>query len=131
MLSVGQEMEVRIAVQNLTKPLAELSFKETHDFPHPLQGEAFPPKLANDGNLGQLMHRVNSPVPFARRLDDAALVPPLQLAGRDAGKRDDLVRCEAILHCSSETFKTLRVQNVSNILGATWRESRKQAVEKG
>ena len=35
---------------------------------------------------------------FALRLDHAALVPPLELARRDAGSLDHFVRCEAKLH---------------------------------
>jgi hypothetical protein len=36
---------------------------------------------------------------LARWNDDAALVPPLQLAERDAGQRYDFAGCEVLLHC--------------------------------
>jgi len=54
---------------------------------------------------------------FALGLDDAALVPPLELAGRDPGQGDHLLRCEPILHGPPVMFETNTLQNVSNILG--------------
>jgi len=51
-------------------------------------------------------------MPLARRYDDAALVPPLQLAGADAGQADDVLGCEQFLHFNSQMFQTLKVQNV-------------------
>jgi hypothetical protein len=56
-------------------------------------------------------------VPFAVRLDDATLVPPLQLASGDSRHRNHFPGCKAILHESSNMFETSAVQNVSNILG--------------
>jgi hypothetical protein len=36
---------------------------------------------------------------LALGLDDSTLVPPLELAGGDAGQGDYVVRWKAVLHC--------------------------------
>jgi hypothetical protein len=68
---------------------------------------------------------------FPPRLDDAALVPPLELAGGDAGEGNHFAGCKTILHDSPTMFKTNYGLNVSNILGAFGCESSEDTVEKG
>src|SRR5208282_4491171 len=80
------------------QPFAKLFLEETDDQADLLQREAALAKLANDGHLGHVVERVDALVPFPRGDDDAALVPPLELARGDSGQRYYLVRCEGLLH---------------------------------
>ena|SRR5438128_11317094 len=86
--------------------LAEFALQEANYLSDPLQGKATAAELANDGDLGEILHGVEAAVPFPGGYDDAAFVPPLQLARRDASQVDDFTRCECLLHSASKMFKT-------------------------
>jgi hypothetical protein len=68
-------------------------------------------------------------MPLATGCHDASFVPPLQLAGRDSGQHDYVIRCELSLHLERIWFQTIKWRNVWNILGgggrnqATFRRS--------
>src|SRR6266576_1039024 len=117
MFAVCEEMNFRVAVDDFGQAFAEFAVEEADDLSYSLQRKSFAAKLADDDDLGELIHRVAATMPLALRSNDAALVPPLQLAGGDAGQGDDVSRCVAILHSSSEVFETISMQNVSHILG--------------
>src|ERR1019366_5854158 len=93
------------------------------------------PQFADDGHFGEVIHRVEAAMPFALGLDDATLIPPLELAGRDAGQRDHLLRCEpsflSLSHDPPDMFETIVKSNVSNILGMDGLGSSRESVEKG
>jgi hypothetical protein len=44
--------------------------------------------------------------------DNAALVPPLQLARGDARQCDELIRCKVTLHLAQFLFQTNQDENV-------------------
>src|SRR5579872_780586 len=117
MRSVGEQVIVGTTADNLGQALADLALEKAHDLAHALQGESLAPQFANDGDFGQMIHRIEAPMPFPRRLDHATLVPPLQLSWSDSRQRDHLLRCKAILHLAPSRPETITVQNVSNILG--------------
>src|SRR5437762_2922401 len=65
------------------------------------------------GGVGQ---RIKSIAAFARGRDQAALIPPLQLAQRDAGEGHHLVGAEAHVANPIENVLSIIHENVSNIL---------------
>ena len=86
------------AANRFRQALAELFLQEANYLAHALQGEALAAKFTDDGYLREVFERINSPMSLARRDHDAALVPPLQLAGGDAGEANHLAGWECILH---------------------------------
>ena len=66
--------------------------------------------------LRQIIQRVQPPMPLVGGYHDPLLVPPLQLAGGDAGEREDLVRGIERLHESLITVQTKKRVNVLNIV---------------
>ena len=58
----------------------------------PCSGKAFAAQLADHRDFGEVLHGVETAMALALGLDDAALVPPLELAGGDAGEGDHLLR---------------------------------------
>jgi hypothetical protein len=52
-----------------------------------------------------------------QRFHHPTFIPPLQLARRDPGKDDHLLRRELMRHLSSKMFKTIPKLDVLNILG--------------
>src|SRR5258706_8838745 len=131
MLSVGQEVTFRVAADNLGQALAEFAVEKPNDLSHALQRKPLVPQFADDRDFGQIIHRVQTAMPFALRLHHAALIPPLELAGRDPRQRDYLLRCEPILHDPPNVFETIIKSNVSNILGTEARKSSRESVEIG
>ena len=68
---------------------------------------------------------------MALGLDKAALIPPLQLAGGETGKRDDVIGGEVVFHFGLVSlFQTKNRINVWNILGGARRKSIKVCVER-
>src|SRR5499427_6690360 len=110
-------MDLRITFHDLRQPPAEFAIQESHHLAHSLQGKSLASQLADEGDLGKLTHRIQAAVAFAIGSNHTALVPPLQLACGDSRQRDDVSRCEAILHFHPKMFETIPVQNVSAILG--------------
>src|SRR5437016_13193422 len=94
----------------------EFLLQELHDPPHPLQGKTLAAQCADQGDFGNVVKRVQAPAPFPLRSHHAAFVPPLELAGRDAGEPNHLRRCQASVHVLQEMFKTFHSTNVWNIV---------------
>ncbi|MGB8597409.1 MAG: hypothetical protein WCD48_18065, partial [Candidatus Sulfotelmatobacter sp.] len=86
--------------------------QEAHDLSYPLQRETLAPQLADDGDFGEVLHGIEAAMALAFGLDDAPLVPPLELAGGDAGQSDYVMRWKAILHSSPIMFETVYELNV-------------------
>src|ERR1700720_3072206 len=101
-------MGFRVAVDEFGQAFAEFPVEETDDLAHALQRKPLAAELADHDDLGELVHRIEAAMPLMLRSNDAAFVPPLELAGGDAGQRDDFPRCEAILHSSSKCLKQFR-----------------------
>ena len=91
MSSVGEQMNVGVAADNLGEAFTEFAIQETHDLSYPLQRDAFAAQLAYDRNFGEILHGVETAMPLALRFNYAALVPPLELARGDAGEGNDFV----------------------------------------
>jgi len=70
---------------------AEFLGKKCDHLAHALQGESAAAKLADNGCGYELIPVVNAPVSVTHGSDQSALIPPLQLAGRDAGEADHIV----------------------------------------
>src|SRR6266850_3150051 len=98
-----------LGVDGLHQPLAELALQEPQHLAHALQGKALAAKLPDNRDLRQIIERVQPPPAGACGRDDALLIPPLQLAARDAGKGDYLVRRETchLLPCPISTRNVL------------------------
>ena len=102
-------MVVGRAGNGFGQTLAELALQKAHHLAHPLQGEAAAAQFADDRHFGQVFDRVQATMSFAGGNDDASLVPPLQLAERDAGQRHHFAGCEVTLHSESRNcFKHSR-----------------------
>ncbi len=105
-LAIGEQVIFRGAADSFRQAFAELTLQKAHDLADALQGESPAPQLADHGDLGEVFHRIQPAAPFPCWNHNAALVPPLQLAGRDPGERTtsrDVNGC-----CISKT------ENVSN-----------------
>ena len=102
-------MVVRRAGNGFGQTLAELALQKAHHLAHPLQGEAAAAQFADDRHFGQIFVRVQAAMPFAGGDDDAALVPPLQLAEGDAGQGHHFAGCELRLHLDTEMFQTFKI----------------------
>src|SRR5580704_8632853 len=92
MSTVGEQVNIGIAADDFGETFTELTLQEPHDFADSLQGKTFAAQLANDRHLGEILHRVQTRVSDSRGLDDAALVPPLELARGYAGQNEHLLR---------------------------------------
>src|SRR6476660_8574193 len=99
-------MIVRRSGYSFREALAEFALQEAHHFAHTLQGETAAAQFADDRNFGQVFIRVQAAMSFAGGDDDAALVPPLQLAQGDAGEGHHFTRCEDRLHSVRKMFET-------------------------
>jgi len=104
--AVGEQVVSGGAADGVRQALAELPLQKTHDLAHALQRESAAAQFTDDSDFGQIFHGIEATVAFARGNHNAALIPPLQLAWRDAGEIDHFPRCKLILH--------LGAQNVSN-----------------
>ena len=92
-----------MAADGFHQPLLELPLEQTYDFANSLKGEAASTEIADHGDLGDVVEAVQTAMSFACRDYDLALVPPLQLAGTDAGQPDHFRRGVCVSHLS-ETF---------------------------
>lgn len=84
MRAIGKQVDVGTATDDLGEAFAELALKKAHDLSYTLQRNPLSPQLADDRDLGQVLHRVQPAMSLALRLDHSALVPPLKLTGGDA-----------------------------------------------
>src|SRR5437016_4202000 len=112
MFAVGEQVVFGVPADDLGQTLAELPIEEAHHFAHALQREALAPQLANHGDLSQMIHRIQTAVPFPGWLYHSPLVPPLQLASGNSGQSHDVARCKRRLHDSPIMFETIYAQNV-------------------
>jgi hypothetical protein len=85
MSAIGEQVNVGVAANDFGKAFPELTLQEPHDFADALQGKTFAAQLADDRHLSEVLHRVQTVVADPRWPDDAALVPPLELARGYAG----------------------------------------------
>ena len=106
-------MVVGRAGDGFGQAFAELALQEAHHLAHPLQRETAAAQFADDRDFGQVFNRVQAAMSFAGGDDDAALVPPLQLAQGDAGQGHHFAGCELRLHSQIwKMFETFWVKNV-------------------
>src|SRR5271170_3376472 len=77
---------------------AEFLLQEADDFAHSLQRESTAAELADDGNGHEFIPGVDAAMAAAAGSNDAALVPPLELAGGDSGEGNHVVGYEVSLH---------------------------------
>ena len=82
--AVGKEMDLRATVDDFGQTFAAFAIQEPDDLAHALQRKSLAAELADDGDLGELVHRVEPAMAFALRAHNSAFVPPLQLARGDA-----------------------------------------------
>src|SRR5437660_12923112 len=109
-------MHFRTGAHSFHQPLAQLALQEADDPAHALQRESALAKLADHRDLGEVGQRVKAIAAMARGRDEAALIPPLQLAQRDAGQGHNLVGAEAHVANPIENVLSIIHENVSNIL---------------
>src|SRR5579863_6115751 len=88
MLAVGEQMNIGVAADDLGQAFAEFALQETHHFADGLQREAFAFEFADHRDFIDVLHGIEAAMSLTLRLDDSALVPPLKLAGADAGQGD-------------------------------------------
>ena len=107
--AIGKQMVVRRAAYGFRQTLAELALQKAHHLADPLQGETPATQFADDCHLSKILRGVQSPMAFPRRDDDATLVPPLQLAERDASQRDYFTGGKTVsAFCTQKCFKHLK-----------------------
>ncbi|MFZ1049895.1 MAG: hypothetical protein WAN41_04355, partial [Candidatus Sulfotelmatobacter sp.] len=63
-------------------------------------------------DFGKVFDGIKTAMALTLGLDDSTLVPPLELAGGDAGQSDYVMRWKAILHSSPIMFETVYELNV-------------------
>ena len=88
MRAVSKKMEIGVPINNFPQTFAKFAIQKAHDLTHALKRETFAPKLADHGHFGELVEGIEAAVSFAIGLHHSSLIPPLQLARRDAGSRD-------------------------------------------
>src|SRR5579862_7726575 len=66
MRSIGEQVIVGTTADNLGQALADLAVKKAHDLADALQGESLAPQFADDGHFGEVVHRIEAPMPFER-----------------------------------------------------------------
>jgi hypothetical protein len=82
--SVGQQVIFRASAYRLGQSSAKFFLQKFHDAADPLQGESFAAKSADDRDFREVVKGIHSAPAFTMGLHNAALVPPLKLARRDA-----------------------------------------------
>src|SRR3982074_1478234 len=105
--AVSKEVIIGGPAHDLRQALAELAIQKAHHFSHSLQRKAFAPQLTDHRHLGEVVHRIQATMALPGRLYPPALIPPLELAGRDPRQGDYLSRCKTIWHESSIMFETI------------------------
>jgi len=103
MLAIREEVVLGMATDRFHQALLKLALQQPYNLANSLKREAAAAKIADHGNFRKIVETVQTPMSFARRDHDLALVPPLQLAGADAGQPNHLRGCEPVSHLS-ETF---------------------------
>jgi len=121
--TIGEQVNVGAAADDIGEAFAAFLLQEAHDLSYPLQREPLAAQLTDNRQFGKVLHGIEPAMTLAFGLDDAPFVPPLELAGGDAGQGDYVVRWKAILHSSPAMFETIYGLNVSNILDMSGRES--------
>ena len=91
MRAIGEEMEIGVPIDDFSQTFAKFTIQKAHDLTHALKRETFAPKLADHGHFGELVEGIEAAMSFAIGLHHSSLIPPLQLARRDAGSRDHLL----------------------------------------
>lgn len=85
--AVGDEVEVRSNIEELTEALADVFLEEADDAADLLKREAFTTEFGDDGNLEDFFSEVEAAMTFLPGRDHLFFVPPLQLAEAGSGKR--------------------------------------------
>jgi hypothetical protein len=96
--SVGQQMVFGPVRDRLDQSPLELTLQIANDLTNALKAETTAAKLANNSNFGEIFQGVQAAMTFARRLHNAALVPPLQLACAQARQLLYLHGCPLFIH---------------------------------
>src|SRR5271155_4565561 len=112
MCSIGEQVNIRVAADNFSESFPELPIQETHDLSYPLQRDPLAPQLAYDCYFGEVLHGIKTAMSRSFGLDHSPLVPPLELAGGDAGQSDYFLRWKAFSHSSQNMFETICALNV-------------------
>ena len=110
---VGQQVILGGGANGVHQPLAEFTLQEANDPADFLQREPALAQLANNGDLGQVIERIDALMAVPGGNHDTALVPPLELTQANAGQFYDVARCERLLQSKvslkqiySEMFET-------------------------
>src|SRR6185312_15670472 len=97
-LTVSQKVVIGCAADCMGQTLAKFLLQKADYFADSLQGEALAPQLADDRYFREIFEGVQAAMAFSYRHNDAALIPPLQLARCNAGQLDYIAGCELLLH---------------------------------
>ncbi len=89
MAAIRQQVVLIGRSYGLHQAPAQLFLKEAHHTTYFLKREPTPPQVTNDGDLCQVIERVDAPMPLARSNHNLLLVPPLQLPQRYARQLRD------------------------------------------
>jgi len=89
-LSIREKKQSMGVLEIFTEPLIQFAAKQPQDAPDFLQRQSLAPQLAGSQNLQDLPGRVAAAVILFPRRHELALVPPLELAERDAGHLGDI-----------------------------------------
>ena len=84
-LSVGDQVQIRLGLQNVRQPLAHFALEEPQDAPDFLERKAFAPQFGDDSNFDYFLGLIDALVTFVAGGDHLAFVPPLQLPQTDLG----------------------------------------------
>src|SRR5437016_7441743 len=116
-------MIIRTTAHRGCQPPPEFLLQEFHDAADALERKAFPAQRTDHSDFRHVVKRIEPAAAFTLRNHNATLVPPLELARRNAGELDHLRRCKPLFHNSQKMFQTFPSTNVSNILGCGRRMS--------
>jgi len=96
--TVGEQVNIGVAADDFRQACPDFPLQKAHDLSYPLQGETLASKLADHRDFGEPLQGIEAAMALAFGLNDATLVPILELAGRDPGKGNYFLRWKTILH---------------------------------
>ena len=93
-MAIAEQVIAGCPAYSFSQTLTELLLQKANHFSDSLQRKALTAEFANNRYFSQIFERVNPSVSLPGGHDDAPLVPPLQLASRDPGQANYIMRCE-------------------------------------
>lgn len=100
MSAIGQQVVLGRGADGGSEIGAEFLLQKANDFADALERKSASAELADHRHRDQFVPVVDAAMALVARRNNTALVPPLELAGGDAGKGDDIVGAELLLHLS-------------------------------